>query len=684
LATLLVAVAFLASLIFGPLTSGPARAAANELFAPVAASAAAMPGGPGIVRSRLVTVDLGLLGGAQATADSRDPAPTTLTLNLFDDTRYTAILDRIESGPSGGYIWLGHIDGAALGSVILLVNAGRTTGQIELPGGIFEIRNVQGTTHAIAQIAQGQLPDSVNDQPLPSASTAPEEPATAPATATADGPTIDVLVAYSAQARTGAGGTTQIQDEIAAAVASTNLFFQQSGMTQRLRLVHTVEVPFNQGVGFQTALTQLTGTNDGVLDQIHALRDAYGADLVSLWVESLTGNFCGIAWLMNVPSTAFASNGFSVVARPGCAVSNKSFAHELAHNMGARHDHYVENEATDPSAVAYNYGYSSIGATAASSWRTIMAYNNECQTTFNDREGCARLGYFSNPDKTYGTPPRAMGVGEQAADAANNRLRLDTTAPFVASFRSQRPTLTTTATPATAQGGGVVTITVTSDAPLGASPTVQLSGPCIATASVAMSATATAQTYQGTYTIPVGTSTCTVAVAARGATAQGALSLGGEATFTTIAAPASTPSPTPTPTPTPSPSPSTSPVPRLADVPADYWAAAQIEAFLQFGITTGCGDDEQGRRLFCPDRGVTRAEMAAFLDRAKGQPELFPAVATFADVPTTYWAFGWIERFLALNVTTGCGADENGNRVYCPDRGVTRAEMAVFLIRAYP
>jgi hypothetical protein len=122
----------------------------------------------------------------------------------------------------------------------------------------------------------------------------------------------------------------------------------------------------------------------------------------------------------------------------------------------------------------------------------------------------------------------------------------------------------------------------------------------------------------------------------------------------------------------------------FADVPADYWAAAQIEGFLQLGITTGCGDDAQGRRLFCPDRGVTRAEMAAFLDRAKGQPELFPAVATFADVPTTYWAFGWIERFLALDVTTGCGADEAGNRVYCPDRGVTRAEMAVFLTRAYP
>jgi alpha-tubulin suppressor-like RCC1 family protein len=129
------------------------------------------------------------------------------------------------------------------------------------------------------------------------------------------------------------------------------------------------------------------------------------------------------------------------------------------------------------------------------------------------------------------------------------------------------------------------------------------------------------------------------------------------------------------------PAPST---PTFADVPTDYWAYAAIEAFAQLGITTGCGTDDLGRRVFCPDRGVTRAEMAAFIDRAKGQTELSSATATFADVPADYWAYGWIERFYTLGVTTGCGTDDAGNKVYCPDRGVTRAEMAVFIIRAYP
>ena len=53
-------------------------------------------------------------------------------------------------------------------------------------------------------------------------------------------------------------------------------------------------------------------------------------------------------------------------------------------------------------------------------------------------------------------------------------------------------------------------------------------------------------------------------------------------------------------------------------------------------------------------------------------------------MPPTYWAYAFIEQFAQLGITTGCGTDDRGRRLYCPDRNVTRAEMAVFLIRAYP
>jgi len=54
------------------------------------------------------------------------------------------------------------------------------------------------------------------------------------------------------------------------------------------------------------------------------------------------------------------------------------------------------------------------------------------------------------------------------------------------------------------------------------------------------------------------------------------------------------------------------------------------------------------------------------------------AAGIFADVPTYHWAANWIEQLVAEDITTGCGG---GN--YCPDDLVTRAQMAVFMVRTF-
>ncbi len=53
-----------------------------------------------------------------------------------------------------------------------------------------------------------------------------------------------------------------------------------------------------------------------------------------------------------------------------------------------------------------------------------------------------------------------------------------------------------------------------------------------------------------------------------------------------------------------------------------------------------------------------------------------PATATFADVPTDYWAFRHIEALYASGITAGCGGGS-----FCPDQYLTRAQMAVFLAK---
>ncbi len=113
----------------------------------------------------------------------------------------------------------------------------------------------------------------------------------------------------------------------------------------------------------------------------------------------------------------------------------------------------------------------------------------------------------------------------------------------------------------------------------------------------------------------------------------------------------------------------------FGDVPPGYWTVAWIEQLAAEGITGGCGNGN-----YCPELTVTRDQMAIFLLRAKHGLGYAPPAATgvFADVPITHWAAPWIEQLAAEGITGGCGG---GN--YCPNAPVTRAQMAVFLVRTF-
>lgn len=112
------------------------------------------------------------------------------------------------------------------------------------------------------------------------------------------------------------------------------------------------------------------------------------------------------------------------------------------------------------------------------------------------------------------------------------------------------------------------------------------------------------------------------------------------------------------------------------DVLVGHWASGYIEALAAEGITNGCAPG-----LYCPDRPVIRAEMAAFLLRTLHGPGWTPPPPTgtvFTDVPAGHWASAWIEALAAEGITQGCDVGR-----YCPDAPVSRAEMAVFLTRAF-
>ena len=117
-----------------------------------------------------------------------------------------------------------------------------------------------------------------------------------------------------------------------------------------------------------------------------------------------------------------------------------------------------------------------------------------------------------------------------------------------------------------------------------------------------------------------------------------------------------------------------SPTPHFNDVPANAFGFAWIQKMFELNITGGCGGGN-----YCPGNSVTRDQMAVFVIRARfGATTVFdfPSTPTFGDVPSTYWAFQWIQRMAVDSITGGCG---NGD--YCPANAVSRGDMALFLMR---
>ena len=119
----------------------------------------------------------------------------------------------------------------------------------------------------------------------------------------------------------------------------------------------------------------------------------------------------------------------------------------------------------------------------------------------------------------------------------------------------------------------------------------------------------------------------------------------------------------------------------FADVtPSSYYFDA-VNLMSARQITAGCGTNNASQKLYCPSASVTRDEMAIFIVRTIVGAQAFSYSTTphFDDVPSTYFAFPWIQKLYELGITAGCSVTPFN---YCPASVVTRDEMAIFIIRA--
>ena len=401
----------------------------------------------GELRSRVAEIDFGQLQSAQRSVEER--RPHQLNLNLFADAQFEAVFERTEPTASG-YALTGRIKGEPLSMVVLAVNGEWVAGTVwsrrgryairPLGGGVAEVRRLGPSSLGRCEVG-AESADEPTGRP-PSEAGQPSDAALSKSASMSedfpedDGSVIDVLVVYLSVARRSAGGHLAMRALIDGDVAMANEAYRASGVVQRINLVGAVELPRQPWEGADRSmpnfLDRLVDSSDGSMDEAHALRDAYAADLVLAHWGYLTGvgggltigSVSGIAFQMEDLSGDYERLAFS-------AASSHSFAHELGHGMGLRHE-----RANDPANTPFPYSHGYLGE------EPVPGHPHGVHTIMTSTGGEAwDIPRFSNPNLRY---PDESGVvigvpGDAPSDSADGPAdavrSLNGTRRVVANFR---------------------------------------------------------------------------------------------------------------------------------------------------------------------------------------------------------------------------------------------------------
>lgn len=333
----------------------------------------------------------------------------TLEMEIFG-TPVQAARDRLESLDDGTQIWYGQIGSGALdakesgphaldpANTVIVVRSGRSLTASVRHGGQLYTLSPTAHGHALVQIDEAQLPPDHPAGAGAGAAAGPLTPSMESGTANRAGPTvIRVAVMATRTVRDVLGGDENVRNKVHLAVAESNQGYINSGIDLRVQLgglAYGAQGETTIGNDLSSFIRQ----GDGRFDLIHAFRDQVGGDVPVL--VTADGSSCGLA-----------SQGF-VAVNHGCMVGYYTFAHEIAHVMGATHDIEVAP------GNGYNHGYRH-QPSQGDRWRTILAY--ECAG------GCRRLNYYSSPNRYYNGAPMGDWRADNTRTLKENKNRVAAT-----------------------------------------------------------------------------------------------------------------------------------------------------------------------------------------------------------------------------------------------------------------
>lgn len=214
-----------------------------------------------------------------------------------------------------------------------------------------------------------------------------------------------ILVLYTTAAK---NAKSNIENHIQLAIDEMNQSFVNSSVNFQVELVHIEESNYQESNSPTLDLKRFTLNNDGHMDNIHVLRERYSADVCVLIgdIDSVCGKAAAIK--------SCEEKSFCII-NWNCATGNFTFAHEIGHLIGTRHD-----PNADPNTNPYAYGHGFIGPN--NGWRTIMGLGVSCNN-------CPRIQWWSNPNVTRNG--QAMGTTQ----SHDNARLLNTYIPNIMSHR---------------------------------------------------------------------------------------------------------------------------------------------------------------------------------------------------------------------------------------------------------
>lgn len=366
-------------------------------------------------------------------------------INLFEDIQLMARQIAIDKHKNGATVWRGAISDQKWGYVLISQFKNTYWIKVELDDGrIFQIQPELGGAFQNQYLlseqigsdeqgfdCEGEVLDDSFQSEEPSSKSRQKLASVCDVDADCSGKVVHIMVIYTPASSQYFGGDAATESAIAMAVSEMNTINSNSGINHTFNLTHTQIIDYTEDSG-STDFSRLSNGNDGMIDEVHVLRNQYGADVVSMVVTSA----CGLAQVNTNPTSYSSAAAFSIVGT-ACMATNKSLAHEVGHNMGLRHDRYAYGNSLPTIACDWAWGFvnpNGVNGTDDQKWRTVMAYGDFC---FDNGFGCGRIPHWSNPDINYNGDPTGVPIGQP--DQANSAYMLNRAICLVSDFVEEPP-----------------------------------------------------------------------------------------------------------------------------------------------------------------------------------------------------------------------------------------------------